>query len=167
MDALDAAQAAGGDARGMQSGALVIVRPLAGSGGFSDRVIDIRVHNHKAPLVELRRLLKMVRSGQLITDANRKVTEGDLAAATDIAKRRARCRRRTTTRGWRSPTFIYAPGASRRRWMRFARRSSSIRQQTAAAEEPQLRLPAVRSGVHADCRRPVAAVRGRVSGPRS
>jgi uncharacterized Ntn-hydrolase superfamily protein len=87
MDALDAAQAAGGDARGMQSGALVIVKPLAGSAGFSDRVIDIRVDDHKTPLAELRRLLKMVRSGQLITDANRKVTEGDLAAATTTAQK--------------------------------------------------------------------------------
>ena len=37
MDALDAAQAAGGDARGMQSGAIVITRALGGAGGFSDR----------------------------------------------------------------------------------------------------------------------------------
>lgn len=87
MDALDAAQAAGGDARGMQSGAIVIVRPLAGSGGFSDRVIDIRVDDHRTPLVELRRLLKMVRSGQLIQDANRKVTENNLPEATTIAQR--------------------------------------------------------------------------------
>lgn len=36
LDALDAAQAAGGDARGMQSAALVIARPLGGSAGFSD-----------------------------------------------------------------------------------------------------------------------------------
>jgi uncharacterized Ntn-hydrolase superfamily protein len=87
MDALDAAQAAGGDARGMQSGAITIVRPLAGSGGFSDRVVDVRVDDHRAPLPELRRLLKMVRSGQLIQDANRKVTENNLAEATTIAQR--------------------------------------------------------------------------------
>lgn len=87
MDALDAAQAAGGDARGMQSGAITIVRPLAGSGGFSDRVVDVRVDDHRTPLAELRRLLKMVRSGQLIQDANRKVTENNLAEATAIAQR--------------------------------------------------------------------------------
>jgi CubicO group peptidase (beta-lactamase class C family)/uncharacterized Ntn-hydrolase superfamily protein len=87
MDALDAAQAAGGDARGMQSGAIVIVRPLAGSGGFSDRLIDVRVDDHRTPLAELRRLLKMVRSGQLIQDANRKVTENNLAEATTMAQR--------------------------------------------------------------------------------
>lgn len=87
MDALDAAQAAGGDARGAQSGAIVIVRPLAGSGGFSDRVIDVRIDDHRTPLVELRRLLKMVRSSQLIQDANRKVTENNLPEATTIAQR--------------------------------------------------------------------------------
>jgi uncharacterized Ntn-hydrolase superfamily protein len=87
MDALDAAQAAGGDARGMQSAAIAIVRPLAGSGGFSDRVIDVRVDDHRAPLAELRRLLKLVRSGQLIQDANRKITENNLAEATTVAQR--------------------------------------------------------------------------------
>jgi uncharacterized Ntn-hydrolase superfamily protein len=87
LDALDAAQAAGGDARGMQSGALVIVRPLAGSAGFSDRVVDIRVDDHKTPLVELRRLLNMVRSGQQVTDANRMLREGNLEGATAAAQK--------------------------------------------------------------------------------
>jgi uncharacterized Ntn-hydrolase superfamily protein len=87
MDALDAAQAAGGDARGMQSGAVTIVRPLAGSGGFSDRVVDVRVDDHRTPLSELRRLLKLVRSGQLIQDGNRKVTENNLAEAAAIVQR--------------------------------------------------------------------------------
>ena len=45
MDALDAAQAAGGDARGMQSGAILVVAPRV-NGGFSDRVVDIRVDDH-------------------------------------------------------------------------------------------------------------------------
>jgi uncharacterized Ntn-hydrolase superfamily protein len=87
MDALDAAQAAGGDARGMQSGAITIVRPLAGSGGFSDRVVDVRVDDHRTPLAELRRLLKLVRSGQLIQEANRKVTENNLAEAAAAVQR--------------------------------------------------------------------------------
>jgi uncharacterized Ntn-hydrolase superfamily protein len=87
LAALDAAQAAGGDARGMQSAALVIARPLAGSGGFSDRVIDLRIDDHKTPLVELRRLLNLVRSGQLLTEANRKMTAGDAPGATDTAQK--------------------------------------------------------------------------------
>lgn len=85
LDALDAAQAAGGDARGMQSAALAIARPLGGSAGFSDRVIDIRVDDHRAPLVELRRLLRLVRSGQLIQDANRRLGENRLAEAAALA----------------------------------------------------------------------------------
>jgi len=87
LAALDAAQAAGGDARGMQSGAIVVARPLAGSGGFGDRVVDIRVDDHRAPLVELRRLLNMVRSGQLLTEANRLMTAGSAAEATATAEK--------------------------------------------------------------------------------
>jgi uncharacterized Ntn-hydrolase superfamily protein len=87
LAALDAAQAAGGDARGMQSGAIVVVRPLAGSAGFSDRVFDIRVDDHKTPLAELRRLMNMVRSGQLLTEANRLMTEGNAQRATETAEK--------------------------------------------------------------------------------
>jgi Flp pilus assembly protein TadD len=87
LGALDAAQAAGGDARGMQSGAVVVVRPLAGSAGFSDRVVDIRVDDHRAPLVELRRLLNMVRSGQLLTEANRMMTDGNAQPAIAAAEK--------------------------------------------------------------------------------
>ena len=81
MDALDAAQAAGGDARGVQSAAMIITRPLAGAGGFSDRVIDIRVDDSRQPLKDLRHLLDLFRSGQLITDANRQLSTGDTAGA--------------------------------------------------------------------------------------
>jgi uncharacterized Ntn-hydrolase superfamily protein len=85
MDALDAAQNAGGDARGMQSAAMVITRALGGAGGFSDRVIDIRVDDSKQPLKDLRHLLNLHRSGQLITDANRQLNGGDAAAALKTA----------------------------------------------------------------------------------
>src|SRR5262249_42865302 len=54
LAALDAAQASGGDARGTQAAALVVAKPLAGAGGFGDRVVDLRVDDHRAPLVELR-----------------------------------------------------------------------------------------------------------------
>lgn len=70
MSALDAAQAAGGDVRGMQSAAMIIVKPLAGAAGFSDVVMDIRVNDHRTPLVELRRLLRLFQSGEMITSAN-------------------------------------------------------------------------------------------------
>jgi uncharacterized Ntn-hydrolase superfamily protein len=84
LAALDAAQAAGGDARGMQSGAILVVRQRV-NGGFSDRVVDIRVDDHDRPLDELRRVLDLYRSGQIISDANRRLRDGDLAGALETA----------------------------------------------------------------------------------
>ncbi len=57
--ALQAGQAAGGDSRGQQSAALVVVRPGGGYGGFNDRFLDLRVDDHPAPIDELERLLKL------------------------------------------------------------------------------------------------------------
>jgi uncharacterized Ntn-hydrolase superfamily protein len=78
MAALDAAQAAGGDARGMQGAALVIFKPLAGAAGFSDRMIDLRVDDSRQPLVELRRILNIYWSGQMISEGNTKFNGGDM-----------------------------------------------------------------------------------------
>ena len=55
--ALRAAESAGGDRRGRQSAALLVVRSGGGYGGTSDRVVDLRVDDHPAPLDELGRLL--------------------------------------------------------------------------------------------------------------
>jgi uncharacterized Ntn-hydrolase superfamily protein len=56
LDCLDAAQAAGGDSRGQQSAALLIVGPEQGYAGLSDVLVDLRVDDHHKPLDELRRL---------------------------------------------------------------------------------------------------------------
>jgi uncharacterized Ntn-hydrolase superfamily protein len=61
LAALDAAQAAGGDIRGKQSAALIVVTAKA-SGGLSDRVFDVRVDDSAEPLKELRRLAKVQRA---------------------------------------------------------------------------------------------------------
>ncbi|MBI4538394.1 MAG: DUF1028 domain-containing protein [Gemmatimonadetes bacterium] len=84
MDALDAAQTAGGDARGMQSGAILVVTPRV-NGGFTDRAVYLRVDDHDEPLKELRRLLNMYWSGQMITDANQKLNNGDVNGALETA----------------------------------------------------------------------------------
>jgi uncharacterized Ntn-hydrolase superfamily protein len=55
--ALAAGDAAGGDKRGRQSAALLVVRAGAGYGGFTDRAIDLRVDDHPDPFGELERLL--------------------------------------------------------------------------------------------------------------
>jgi uncharacterized Ntn-hydrolase superfamily protein len=70
LAALDAAQAAGGDRRGMQAAAMFIVQPLGGSDGYSDVTMDLRVNDHPLPLVELRRLLHVFQATQLIREAN-------------------------------------------------------------------------------------------------
>ena len=59
LSALQAGDAAGGDKRGRQSAALVVVREAGGYGGFDDRYIDLRVDDHADPVVELRRLLEL------------------------------------------------------------------------------------------------------------
>ena len=56
--ALLAGDANGGDSRGKQSAALLVVKQNAGYGGYNDRAIDIRVDDHAQPFEELGRLLE-------------------------------------------------------------------------------------------------------------
>ena len=59
MAALAAGQEAGGDKRGQQSAALLVVRDRGGFGGANDRFIDLRVEDHPRPIEELGRLLDL------------------------------------------------------------------------------------------------------------
>jgi uncharacterized Ntn-hydrolase superfamily protein len=59
LDCLDAAQAAGGDRRGQQSSALLVVERDGGYAGLSNEVVDLRVDEHERPLEELRRIYVM------------------------------------------------------------------------------------------------------------
>ena len=70
--ALEAAQAAGGDIRGKQSAALVVVSGKPTGKPWQDRVFDLRVDDHAEPLAELRRLVVLQRAYNLMN-------EGDLA----------------------------------------------------------------------------------------
>ena len=56
LGALDAGQRAGGDSRGKQSAALLVVREGGGYGGDNDRVVDLRVDDHPEPIRELIRI---------------------------------------------------------------------------------------------------------------
>ena len=62
MAALEAGQAAGGDKRGRQSAALLVVREKGSYGRANDRYIDLRVADHKTPIKELNRLLALHKS---------------------------------------------------------------------------------------------------------
>ena len=59
LDCLDAAEAAGGDSRGRQSAALLVVERDAGYASLSDTLVDLRVDDHPDPLVELRRIHRL------------------------------------------------------------------------------------------------------------
>src|SRR5438046_3926941 len=59
LDCLHAAQAAGGDRRGQQSAALLVVEQDGGYGKLSDTVVELRVEDHERPLEELRRLYRL------------------------------------------------------------------------------------------------------------
>jgi len=59
LAALSAGQRAGGDKRGQQSAALLVVRDRGGYGGFNDRWIDVRVDDHPAPIEEVVRVFNV------------------------------------------------------------------------------------------------------------
>ncbi|QPC47494.1 DUF1028 domain-containing protein [Mangrovibacillus cuniculi] len=56
LQALLAGQHAGGDSRGQQSAAILVVKEKGGYGGFNDRYIDLRVDDHPTPIEELIRI---------------------------------------------------------------------------------------------------------------
>jgi uncharacterized Ntn-hydrolase superfamily protein len=59
LEALAAAQAAGGDSRGQQSAALLVVERNGGYAGLSDVLVDVRVDDHDQPIEELRRIYEL------------------------------------------------------------------------------------------------------------
>jgi uncharacterized Ntn-hydrolase superfamily protein len=63
--ALAAGDSKGGDSRGRQSAALIVVKEGAGAGGYNDRAIDIRVDDNPDPFHELGRLLKLAETNYL------------------------------------------------------------------------------------------------------
>ncbi|MGH9456329.1 MAG: DUF1028 domain-containing protein [Thermoanaerobaculia bacterium] len=62
LAALEAGQRAGGDIRGRQSAALLIVRGEASGQPWADRLFDLRVDDHPEPIAELRRLVRLQRA---------------------------------------------------------------------------------------------------------
>lgn len=87
MAALAAGQAAGGDARGKQAAALLVVRDKGGFLGLSDRYIDLRVDDHTYPINELSRLLEIQRTMHLCVDSARLAGEGHIEEAIEAIER--------------------------------------------------------------------------------
>jgi uncharacterized Ntn-hydrolase superfamily protein len=81
LAALDAAERDGGDIRGKQSAAMMIVRGRSTGRPWADRLVDLRVEDHPEPLQELRRLLTMRRGYDAVERAEQAATEGDMETA--------------------------------------------------------------------------------------
>jgi uncharacterized Ntn-hydrolase superfamily protein len=81
MAALEAAEAEGGDIRGKQSAAMLVVTGSPKGRFWEDRIIDLRVEDAPEPLPELRRLLRIKRAYMALSEADRLSESGDKAAA--------------------------------------------------------------------------------------
>jgi len=84
VKALAAGQAAGGDSRGQQSAALLVVRAKGGYGGYNDRYIDLRVDDSPKPIEELARLLETHHTTNAYTDARFYLDRGEKERAIQI-----------------------------------------------------------------------------------
>lgn len=91
LGALEAGQEAGGDSRGMQSAAMLVVSENGGYSGFDDRMIDIRVDDSEEPIEELKRLYyineETFLSGAYIRIALDAKAEGKLDKSDEAFKR--------------------------------------------------------------------------------
>lgn len=81
LAALEAAQESGGDIRGQQSAAILIVRQKATGRIWEDRLIDLRVEDHPQPVQELRRLVNLHRAYKHENKGDEYIAQDDLDGA--------------------------------------------------------------------------------------
>jgi uncharacterized Ntn-hydrolase superfamily protein len=81
MIALEAAEAEGGDIRGKQSAAMLVVTGKPTGRTWEDRIIELRVEDAAEPLPELRRLLRVKRAYMALNESDKAADAGDQATA--------------------------------------------------------------------------------------
>jgi uncharacterized Ntn-hydrolase superfamily protein len=86
MAALEAAEAEGGDIRGKQSAAMLVVTGSPTGRSWEDRTIDLRVEDAADPLPELRRLLRVKRAYMALGEADRITEAGEKGQAMTVAE---------------------------------------------------------------------------------
>ena len=84
LQALEAAEAEGGDIRGRQSAALIVVRAESTGNSWEDRIVDLRVDDHPDPLSEIRRLLGLHRAYESMNKGDEAMATGDIEAAVEL-----------------------------------------------------------------------------------
>lgn len=83
MAALQAAQAEGGDIRGRQSAALIVVSGEPTGLPWVDRIFDLRIEDHPRPLEELARVLHLARAYREMNAGDEAMTQSDIASAVE------------------------------------------------------------------------------------
>jgi uncharacterized Ntn-hydrolase superfamily protein len=110
--ALDAAQAEGGDIRGSQSAAILVVSGKPSGRPWADRLIDLRVEDHPEPLKELRRLVNLARAYQHMNAGDEAVARKDMKTASEQYARAQRMIPDSATNGefpfWHAVTLANA-----------------------------------------------------------
>jgi uncharacterized Ntn-hydrolase superfamily protein len=81
LAALEAAQGEGGDLRGRQSAAILVVAPESGGKPWEDRVFDLRVEDHPEPVDELRRLVRLQRAYHRLNQGDELWSRGEVEKA--------------------------------------------------------------------------------------
>jgi uncharacterized Ntn-hydrolase superfamily protein len=81
LAALEAGQKAGGDIRGMQSAAIVVVKGTASQEPWKDRLFDLRVEDSPRPIEELKRLVRLRRAYRLEDEGDDAVAAGKMDEA--------------------------------------------------------------------------------------
>lgn len=87
MLALEAAEEEGGDIRGRQSAALLVVSADAGLPAWGGRVFDLRIEDHPEPIAELRRLLTMARAYNHMNAGDEYFAAGEIDKAVEAYSR--------------------------------------------------------------------------------
>lgn len=83
VEVMLAAQREGGDIRGKQSAALLVVKGEASGEPWNDKVVDLRVDDHREPLEELNRLLQVHRAYEHMNAGDLAVEKGNMEKASE------------------------------------------------------------------------------------
>jgi uncharacterized Ntn-hydrolase superfamily protein len=81
MAALEAAEAEGGDIRGRQSAAILVVPGTSDGSPWREKIVDLRVEDHRQPLAELKRLLAIRRAYRHMDRGDELFANGDIETA--------------------------------------------------------------------------------------
>jgi uncharacterized Ntn-hydrolase superfamily protein len=87
LASLEAAQAEGGDLRGRQSAAILVVAGQGSDRPWQDRLFDLRIEDHPQPVKELRRLVRLQRAYLELNEGDERWTQGEIEEAMEAYRR--------------------------------------------------------------------------------